>query len=91
MCLIFKKFAAVLELIQTASGQYSKVLRQREYSRVRSNASTGQSLGSAFLPWDMHSPFLNFSVFAIWIGRIRFQCRTVAMNMTRHSGSFHTQ
>ena len=65
MFLLLTRATAFLELVQTTSEQYSDVIRTQAHSRVHSDASVGQSLGSAFLPWEMFSPFLFFSMPAI--------------------------
>ena len=49
MCLLFMRTIAVLDLIRTASGKCSDVLRQRAHSRIRSDDRNLQSLGSVFL------------------------------------------
>ena len=58
--LVVNETTTFLELAHAASGQCYDVLRRRTRSRFRSNASTGQSIGSVFLSWDMHSPLFNF-------------------------------
>ena len=63
MCLLFKKDAVILELVQTDSGQCSELLRWWSRYRARSDTRTGQSLGSAFLHWEMHSTL--FKIFFI--------------------------
>ena len=63
MRLLFKKDTAILELMQTVSRQYSDVLRRRERYRVRNDASTGQSVGSAFMHKEMCSLLFKFFYF----------------------------
>ena len=65
MCFLFKRVIAILERMWTASGQGSDVLKKRERTRVRIDATMVQSLGYAFLPWEMNSPLFSFSMFAI--------------------------
>ena len=63
MCLLFKKFTAIVELVQKASGQCYCVLKMRARSSAHSDAITGEIIGSVFLPWEMHSPlFMIFYV-----------------------------
>ena len=65
MHLLFKKVTAILEQVQTTSGQCFNVLKWRALYRIQSDASTEQILGSAFLPVDVHSTLFRVSVFAI--------------------------
>ena len=61
MCLFFMRATAVLNLVKIVSGDLSNVLRRQARSLSCSDASTGKILGSACLPWEMHSPW--FKVF----------------------------
>ena len=76
MCLLLMKATVVLEMVQTASRQCSDVSRQRAHSRVRSDANTGKSLGSAFMPLEMHSPlFKKFCIrYLKWTNSIPVLC-----------------
>ena len=59
MCFLFKKYVVILELVQTASGKHSDVLMRQTHFRACSDAKKGQSIGHAFLPWEMHSPLFR--------------------------------
>ena len=88
MHLLLTSTAAFLELVQAASRKFSVLLSQRaRYHDLRAD-STGYSLGSGCLAWEMVSTLLRISVFAFGIARVRRRHRGVpiTMNGELHSG-----
>ena len=66
MNFLLKSAAAFLELVQTASGYFSVLLRWRARSCIVRALRTGQSLGSGCLTWEMVSTLLRFFCTRYW-------------------------